>query len=145
MSFALRWCTDFSAEDPRLEGDKFRRKILKRSRSRVVYEDLDTTSIGWMWSRWTVTIRPPDRWHGTAVGNYRGWEVDYQLKPLSDGRTQFILRGRRTPLLLGAKNPPRVELERDLGKTWNKLGRALEADYRKGRRARSSRGHARRR
>ncbi len=139
MSFVLRWCTDYSPEDSRLEGEKFRRQILERSRGRVVYEDLDATSGGWMWSRWTVTIRPPGRWHGKAVGNYRGWDVDYRLKPLPGDRTQLTLRGRRTPLLLGAKNPPKAELERELGDSWKKFGRALEADYRKSRRARPGR------
>jgi hypothetical protein len=97
-----------------------------------------------MWSRWNITIHPPDRWHGTAVGNYRSWDVDYRLNSLPGDRTQLTLRGRRSPLLLGMKNPPKTELERELTRSWEKFGRALEADYRKGRPKRSGRTRDRR-
>jgi hypothetical protein len=137
MPFVLRWCTDYTPEDPGLEGGEFRRRILERTRRRVVYEDLDDTPGGWMWSRWTVNIHPPDRWHGEAVGNYRAWAADYQLKSLPGDRTQLTLRARRTPLLLGTKNPPRKDLEKELTQDWVKFGRSLEADYKKSRRKRS--------
>jgi len=145
MSFVLRWCTDYSPEDPGLEGERFRRRILKRTRTNVVYEDLDDTPGGWMWSRWNITIHPPDRWHGEAVGNYRGWAVDYRLKSLPGDRTQLTLRGRRAPLLLGKKNPPKAELERELTQSWTKFARALEADYAKSRRKGSGRARGPRR
>jgi hypothetical protein len=145
MDFVLGWCTDYSPEDPKLEGDGFQRRILERTKRRVVYEDLDSTPGGWMWSRWTVSIHPPDRWHGEAVGNYRRWDIDYTLRSLPDARTQFTLQGRRTPLLLGAKNPPKAELEKELTRMWQKFGRALESDYRKSRRPRAGSATGRRR
>jgi hypothetical protein len=144
MPFVLRWCTDYSPEDSGLEGEKFRRRILERTRRRVVYEDLDESPGGWMWSHWNVSIHPPDRWHGEAVGNYRAWDIDYRLKSLPGDRTQMTLRGRRTPLLLGTKNPTKTELERELTKTWAKFARALEADYRKSVRKQSGRIRRRR-
>jgi hypothetical protein len=98
-----------------------------------------------MWSRWNISIHPPDRWHGEAVGNYRAWDVDYRLKSLPGDLTQLTLRGRRTPLLLGMRNPSKTELERELTQSWEKFGRALEADYRKSRRKRSGRTRGRRR
>jgi hypothetical protein len=143
MGFVLRWCTDYSPEDSGLEGEKFRRRILERSRRRVVYEDLDDSPDGWMWSRWTIQIHPPDRWHGEAVGNYRDWEIDYQLKSLPGDVTELTLIGRRTPHVLGTKNPRKSELEGELAENWRKFGRALEADYRATLRKRSggTRGH----
>ncbi|MGI0130962.1 MAG: hypothetical protein ACREEC_12570 [Thermoplasmata archaeon] len=96
-----------------------------------MYEDLDTTGDGWLWSRWVVTIRPPDRWHGESVGNYRKWDVDYRLEPLADGRTQLTLRGRRTPFVLGRTSPAKAAIEKNLRKSWEMFARALEADYRK--------------
>jgi len=131
MAFVLGWCTDFTSEDAGLEGDKFRRRVIERSRRKIVYEDLDDTPTGWVWSRWTVTVQPPDRWHGDSVGSVRGWSVDYRLKPLVDGRTRFTMHGRRFPLGLGTNNPPKRDLESDLSENWRRLGRALEADYRK--------------
>jgi hypothetical protein len=143
LPYVLQWCTDYSPQDSGLEGEHFRRQILERTRSRVVYEDLDQTADGWMWSRWIVTIQPPDGWHGDAVGNYRTWSIDYRLKGLSGDRTQLTLRGRRTPNLLGTKNPPKAELERGLTKTWAKFARALEADYKKSVRKKSGQRRSR--
>jgi hypothetical protein len=143
MPFVLRWCTDYTPEDAGLEGEKFRRRVLERARRKVVYEDLDDLTGGWFWSRWVVTIHPPDRWHGSAVGNYRCWEIDYRLRPRGADRTELTIRGRRTPCLLGSENPPKAELERDLAKTWKRLSRALEADYRKSAGKRAGRGRRR--
>jgi hypothetical protein len=97
----------------------------------VSYEDLDDTPGGWMWTRWSVTLTPPDRWHAEALGNYRDWKLDYSLRSLADGRTELILRGRRRPAVLGKANPPKAELEGSLRKDWTQFGRALEADYRR--------------
>ena len=73
---------------------------------------------------------------GMAVGNRRAWDIDYRLKSLPGDRTQLTLRGRRTPLLLGPKNPPKAKLQKNLTQSWQKFARALEADYRKSRRKR---------
>ena len=135
MDFVLRWCTDYSSDDAKLEGEKFRRRVIERSRRRIVYEDLDETPTGWSWAHWTIIVHPPDHWHGDSVGSLRGWSIDYRLKPLPNGRTQFTMRGRRFPLGIGTKNPPKRELESDLAKNWRAFGRALEADYRKSLRA----------
>ncbi len=134
VPFVLRWCTDYSPTDAKLERSRFRRRILKRSPGRVVFEDLDHTPEGWVWSRWTVTIHPPDRWHGEAVGNYRGWHVDYRLTSLPRDRTLLTLRGRRTPMVLGTENPSKRSLERGLAHDWENFRRALEADYARSRR-----------
>lgn len=139
LPFVLRWCTDYSPEDSGLEGDAFRRQILERTSRRVVYEDLDTSVGGWLWSRWVVTIQPPDRWHGESVGNYRKWDVDYRLTPLADGRTQLTLRGQRTPFALGRKSPSKTAIEKNLAKSWERFARALESDYRKQLRSRRPR------
>jgi 2-polyprenyl-6-methoxyphenol hydroxylase-like FAD-dependent oxidoreductase len=131
LAFAYRWCTDYSPKDPQLEGEESTRKVLQKEPRRVVYEDLEETPEGWMWSRWVVTLRPPDRWHGEAVGNYRTWSADYALAPLPDGRTAFRFEGERRPSGLGERNPPKAQMERQLRSMWRELGHALEADYRR--------------
>jgi hypothetical protein len=69
MALVLRWCTDYSPQDPGLEGDEFRRRILERTRRHVIYEDLDDTPSGWMWSRGVITIHPP------IAGMVRQWGI----------------------------------------------------------------------
>jgi hypothetical protein len=130
LPFAYAWCTDYTAEDRKLEGDPGSRQIIKRGSRKVVYEDLNETPHGWMWSRQTVTLHPPNRWHATANGNYRTWKLDYSLRELSAGRTEFTMRGERRATALGVKNPPKAVLEKELRQMWGNLGRALERDYR---------------
>ena len=131
VPFVFAWCTDYSAKDAEIEGEEYERRVISRERSRVVYEDLEKIPGGWSWSHWNIRLSPPRVWRAEAIGNYRSWRLEYRLRSLDDGRTELTIRGRRTPMLLGTKNPARSELEGDLRKAWRKFGRALEADYRR--------------
>ncbi len=141
LDFAFRWCLDYSSRDPALEGSSSTRRVLERKKGRIVYEDLERTKAGWSWSRSTVRPQPPARWHADILGNYRSWDLDYWLVPLGPERTEFHLRGRRRPMVLGLVNPSKAELERELTGMWKRYARALEADYRRSlsRRTRSRR------
>jgi len=130
LGFVYAWCTDYTPSDRKLQGEPGHRHIIRKAPRTVVYEDLNETPHGWMWSRQTVTLRPPNRWHAVAVGNYRTWNLDYSLRERPDGRTEFILRGRRRATPLGVKNPPKAVLEKELRTMWRNLGKALERDYR---------------
>jgi hypothetical protein len=131
LPFVFRWCTDYTPSDPKLEKEEYARRILQKSGRTVVYEDLtDTPEGGWMWSHMVVTLRPPHRWHADASGSHRTWSLDYELTTLPDGGTELHLRGERRPTPLGAKNPPKARLERELRGMWSNFGRALERDYR---------------
>jgi hypothetical protein len=134
LDFSYGWCTDYTVEDRKLEGDPGSRQILRKGRRTVVYEDLNATPHGWMWSRQTVTLQPPNRWHAVAEGNYRVWVLDYALRELPEGRTEFTMRGKRRATALAGKNPPKAVLEKELRVMWANLGRALERDYRANRR-----------
>lgn len=131
LEFAFRWCTDYSAQDPTLEGSKSTRTVIRRSSRRVVYEDLEPLAKGWSWSRATVDLIPPDRWHAELHGNYRTWSLDYRLAPAGARRTEFHMVGRRRPVLLGSRNPSRASMERELTQMWRRFARTMEADYRK--------------
>ncbi|HYA54671.1 MAG TPA: hypothetical protein VEG42_03605 [Thermoplasmata archaeon] len=130
LRFVFHWCTDYTPEDSRLEKEHYARRILERTARRVVYEDLEETPNGWAWSRHTVTLRPPDRWHSDSVGNYREWSLDYSLRGLSDERTELTLRAVRRPVGLGSKNPPKLAQERAMRQGWKNFGKTLESDYR---------------
>ena len=131
LAFVFAWCTDYSTGDARLEKEAYVRRIIERTRRRVVYEDLEETPRGWAWSRHSVTLRPPNRWRSDSVGNYRTWRLDYSLRPLPGGRTELTLRGLRRASGLASKNPPKAKLERAMRASWSHFGRALESDYQK--------------
>jgi len=140
LPFVYAWCTDFSPEDARLEGEEFTRRILERTARRVAYEDLSDEPTGWMWSHYVVNLRPPRRWHAEAVGSHRTWSIDYELSAKPDGTTELSFRGTRRATALAGKNPPKSQLEKELREMWKKFGRALENDYRaRPRTARTSR------
>ncbi len=130
LPFVFRWCTDYDPADPRLEGESYRRKILERTRRRVVYEDLEETSSGWVWARHVVTLRPPAHWHSDSVGNRRLFRLEYDLRTLEDGRTELLFVGTRTPVLTGAKNPSARDFDRSMKHGWDRFRKQLEREYR---------------
>lgn len=131
LPFAYAWCTDYTSSDRKLQGDPGSRKIVRKTSQRVIYEDLNETPAGWMWSRQTITLRPPNQRGGLAEGNYRTWKLNYSLRELSPDRTEFTMRGERRATPLGQRNPSKAVLERELHLMWRNLGTALERDYRK--------------
>jgi hypothetical protein len=130
LSFAFRWCTDYSSRDPELEKGGYQRKVLEKSRNRRVYEDLSARPTGWVWSRAVITLRPPDQWHDDEKGNYCDWSLDYQLTSLGPERTELVIQGNRRPTLLGAANPPTARFVEAVARAWKGFGRELERDYR---------------
>jgi hypothetical protein len=130
LDYAFEWCTDYTEADRKLQGDPGSRQILRTTARSRVYEDLNETPHGWMWSRQTVTLHPPDRWTATAVGNYRTWNLVYTLREISAERTEFTMHGERRATPLGGRNPPKAVLEKELNVMWRNLGSALERDYR---------------
>lgn len=134
LPFAFAWCTDFSPEDAALEGESYRRKVVERTRRRVVFEDLEESPDGWFWARDVVTLRPPNRWHMESVGSRREVIGDYLLTNLPDGRTQLELRWRRRPIMRETKPLTKAQREASTLTAWRRFGRALERDYRRAQR-----------
>ena len=139
LKFAFGWCTDYTPQDASLEGESYERKVVERTHRRVVFEDLEESEGGWIWSRDVVTLRPPNRWHMDGSGNR--WEVtaDYVLTGLPNGRTQLALRWRRRPSVPERERPTKAEREASTTRAWKRFGAAMERDYR-----RSLRGKRRR-
>src|SRR5438445_10793251 len=95
LDFAFEWCTDYTPEDAKLDGDSYERKIVERTPRRVVFEDSEETKGGWIRSRDVVILRPPTRWHMDGIGNRRDVAAEYLLTSLPDGRTRLELPWRR--------------------------------------------------
>jgi hypothetical protein len=130
LDFVFRWCTDYSTEDPGLEGEEFERRILALSSSEAIYEDLDQgPDGGWLWSRWKVSLHPPDHWHGESIGSTRDWSIDYQLRPLGPAETALRIRGIRRPSRLAASHPSLEDVRKNVEQIWESFKRSLESDY----------------
>jgi len=131
LDFVYRWCTDYTPQDARYEGEAYTRRILKSSPREVVYEDLESTKQGWFWTHHEVRLMPPNRWHSDSVGSHRAYSLDYHLTRLPGDRTQLTLTARRRPYGIGGKNPPKSQWEPSVALAWKHFGRSLERDYRK--------------
>jgi hypothetical protein len=138
LDFVYRWCTDYTPQDGRYEKEEYDRRILRRSRRDVTFEDLYDTKDGWYWARHVVRLLPPNRWRSESVGSHSAYSLDYRLSALPGNRTQLTLRARRRPDGIGGKNPPKSQWERSVTASWRNFGRSLERDFRKtiGRRSR---------
>ncbi len=129
LQFAFEWCTDYTPQDAALEGESYQRKVVERSKNRVIFEDLEEGESGWVWARDVVDLRPPRRWHMESVGSHRDVTADYVLTKLPDGRTQLELVWWRQPHGPG-KKIPRAEREKETTRAWKRFAKAMEADYR---------------
>src|SRR5437870_12658353 len=69
LDFAFAWCTDYTPEDPGLEGQSYQRTIIERTPHRVIFEDLEESEDGWHCVRAVVALSPPNRWHMDGLRN----------------------------------------------------------------------------
>jgi hypothetical protein len=141
LPYVYRWLTDYTSEDLAAEKEDYQRKIIEKSRRRVIFEDLTDRKTGWEWYRSDVTLSPPDRWHAELTGNGPTWSLDYRLSAISPNQTLITirLRIRRRPGVRGEVIPSKAEAERELRGFWKNFALSLNRDYRK-----VARGRARR-
>jgi hypothetical protein len=133
VDYVFAWCTDYTPEDGRLEGETYARKVIERTKRQVIFEDLEETKTGWDWGRDVVTLRPPNRWHMNGVGNHRDVEADYRLQALPDGRTELDLRWRRRPKGPETSKLTKAQREASSSRAWKMFAAALERDFKAGR------------
>jgi hypothetical protein len=134
LAYAFAWCTDYSPIDSKLEGERYLRKVIRRGRHHVLFEDLENSPGGWSWARYDVTLQPPDRWHMESRGTHSQVIADYRLAQKTDGRTQFDLWWRRQPGLLEFTKRGKAEGDRSGALSWKRFAVALDRDYRRSRR-----------
>lgn len=139
LPFAYAWCTDYTPEDAKYAGEDrtihLQRRIIVRSRRRVVFENLYQVGKGWGWERHEVTLFPPRQWHSEGKGNYHESVLDYELRERPGGRTQFRMSWRSRPIGLGrGPRPDRRLVERYVTSLWKRRAKVLAREYRQSRR-----------
>lgn len=130
LDFVYRWCTDYTAQDARLEGERYERRILKRTSNEVVYEDLDDLDGGWFWSRMVFRLHPPDRWHAESVGSHRTYSLDYRLSALPNRQTLLTLPPDAVHLAWGVETPRRPNGNGTLARAGRPLPRSWSGTMR---------------
>jgi len=133
LKFAYRWCTDFRDSDPKITGSGNKRKILEKTKERVVYNSqftirykhggktLNAVNI--------VTLHPPRSWHLDSRGDEDDEVGEYRLSRLGPSKTRldmkFIERWKIRDY------PPKAEYLKSIHAVWDKYAASLEKDYRR--------------
>jgi hypothetical protein len=134
LSFAYKWCTDYTPDDGKYAGEDrsigLVRRIVRRNRRRVIFENLYNVGKGWGWERHTVTLAPPDRWHSDGIGAFFESHLDYRLRELPGNRTRFEMTwsSRPMPWYRGPRGSRRA-VEAFVTMLWERRARAMRREY----------------
>lgn len=127
LDFVFRWCTDYREDDYRITRARSRRRILEKTKQRVIYttKEKGAKPTG---SASIVTLRPPSAWHVDLIGDSRDIVGDYHLTKLADGRTRLniVFRVKRKT----SAAPSKSKFLRHLNEIWDKYVATLEKEYR---------------
>jgi hypothetical protein len=128
LGFVYDWCTDFREDDNKITRSKSRRRILEKTKQRVIYTSREkgAKSLG---PASIVTLHPPDTWHVDSIGEHHNTAGDYRLTKLEGGRTKLdiVFRiKRKSPAA-----PNKSKFVRHINEIWNKYVATLEKDYRR--------------
>jgi len=128
LRYVFNWCTDFREDDPALTNSKGIRKILEKTKKRVVYAQLDpqedgTQKIGVDY----VTLKPPNSWHLEYFGEDDNEIGDYKLTSLGKNKTKLIMVFKESWKL--EKVPTIEEQVESTSRSWDQFVAALERDY----------------
>ena len=129
LQFAYEWCTDFREDDPKIIGSKNRRRILEKTKERVIYT-IRYKSGGKTWNAVNiVTLHPPAAWHLDSRGDEDDEVGEYRLSKLGPRKTKlemtFVERWKVRDY------QPRAEYLKHIHNIWDKYAAALQRDYRR--------------
>ncbi len=131
MPFVYEWCTDFREDDGKLTGSTRERKILEKTKTRVISSQSYMENGKESGQVSIITLKAPNAWHLDTAGNTREQETgDYKLTRLGKSRTRLdmVFEVRYCG---GARIPSKKWWEDDSNKFWDKLIVALISDYSK--------------
>ena len=133
-SFAYAWCTDYTPEDGKYAGEDrsigLTRRIVQRTRRRVIFENLYNVGNGWGWERHTVRLSPPDRWHSDGIGSFHESHLDYRLSEPPGDQTKFDMSWTSSPMPWheGGRTPREV-VENYVVKLWQRRAKPMSREY----------------
>ena len=127
IKFAYKWCTDFRDSDPKITGSGNKRRILEKTKARVIYtiryksggRTLNAVNI--------VTLHPPRSWHLDSRGEEDDEVGEYTLSTLGPSRTKLDMKF--IEYWKTRSYPSSTEYIEQIHDVWNKYAAAMEKDY----------------
>ena len=128
LSYVFSWCTDYREDDPELTGSKSKRKILEKTRKRVIYAQLYNDDKGReRVAVDIVSLRSPKYWHLDFFGEEDDETGEYKLISLGKKRTRLDMTFKEKWKI---PNPPTKAWQiQHTNEIWDKYVSALEHDY----------------
>ena len=132
LRFVYDWCTNYRETDPKITGSKSRRKILLRTKHRVVYTESyhslgkPRTAVD------VVTLFPPKGWHLDYVSDEDDEVGDYVLTSLGAQKTRIDFTFTEHWKIHHA--PAKAKYASSVSQVWDKYREALQKDYRRSKR-----------
>jgi len=127
--YVYEWCTDFREDDGKITGSKSQRKILEKTKKRVIYVQTYKGADGEQKVAVNiVTLRPPNSWHLDYFGEEDDETGDYVVKSLGKDKAKLdmVFKEKWKDM---AKIPSIEEQTKQTNKVWDKYVEALEKDY----------------
>jgi len=127
LQFVYDWCTDYRESDPQITGSKSKRKILMKTKHRVIWAASYRTSGKIRDAVDVVTLHPPDAWHLNFIGDESDETGDYTLTSLEARKTRLDMTFKVYYKIRNA--PSKAQDVKELHEVWDKYVAALEKDY----------------
>jgi len=130
LKFVYEWCTDFREDDNQITGSKTQRKILQKTKRRVIYISTYDREGRMMSGVNIVTLRPPKAWNLEYVGEEEDEIGRYKLTRVGPSKTRLDMTFTEKYKISGA--PTKEEDKSVTDQTWDKYVARLEMDYSSG-------------
>ena len=127
LGFVYDWCTDYRETDTRITGSKSKRKILMKTKHRVVYVVSYRSGGKTKSAVDVVTLHPPRAWHLDFIGDEDDETGDYVLSRLGPSKTRLDMRFTEHYKVTNA--PSRAQDTKNIQEIWDKYVPALEKDF----------------
>ncbi len=129
LRFVYDWCTDFREDDNKITGSKSKRRILEKTKRRVIYTSEYRSGGNVRNAANIVTLHPPNSWHLDSIGDEDDEIGEYRLTKLGSKKARLDMVFREK---WKVRNPPtKVEYTKHISDIWDKYAAALEKDYEK--------------
>lgn len=130
LSFVYEWCTDYREDDNKITGSATQRRILQKTKDRVIYVSTYKSGGKLKYAVNIVSLHPMRSWHLEFVGEEDDELGDYRLVKLGPERTRLDMVFKEKYKIRNA--PSKAEDLRHTNELWGKYVAALERDYRRG-------------
>jgi len=129
LRYVYDWCTDYRETDPQITGSKSQRRVLQKTKKRVIYVQIYEGADGKeKVAVDIVTLKPPTSWHLDYFGEEDDEIGEYRLKKSGEGKTRLdmVFKERWKDI---AKIPSIEEQIRSTNEVWDKYIASLEKEY----------------